>query len=217
MWGLQEEKLRWLTQSLSNYVSYTEKKKDLCSIRHEIHVCSLKWLSHVNVMKIMLSIYSIFRELISQSYSQQHSVSKNSSTQLSNYAASQPPSRAATHLQRDLGIPEGLTLKQIKDLFHLLSKFLWATNPLLCTLLHDAKPWFSHLHCSLGSRLLLGSAVRALEETGQLQGRTDVLLLSLLLVPLKLLQQWPFTLAGAVNFIHRHFPPHISETVPLCL
>lgn len=45
----------------------TEKKKALCSKRREMLVCRLKWLSHLNVVKIMLSIRSISRELISRS------------------------------------------------------------------------------------------------------------------------------------------------------
>lgn len=134
MWGLKEEKLRQLTQSLSNHVSYMEKKKDLCSIRHKMHVCSLKWLSHVNVMKIMLSICSIFRELISQSYSQQHSVPKNSSTQLSSYAASQPRSRAATFAE-GFGHTRGSNVKAGKGLVPFIKQISLSNKP---TPLHSA-------------------------------------------------------------------------------
>jgi hypothetical protein len=78
----------------------TENKMFLCSKSHGMLMCSLKKLSHLNVVKIMLSVHRISRELISLSCPPITSTAKHKHAWLSNDTGSQPPYGAGLQLQR---------------------------------------------------------------------------------------------------------------------
>lgn len=160
------------------------KRKRLCSKRREIDVCSLKWLFHVSVTQI-----KYMQHLQGANFTKLSPTAFNTKTQKCSaqqyMQAASLNSRTVTDLQR-FGHIQGPIAKAGKGLVPVNTQFSPSKNP---TPLHSAwRCWAGtpRLPCSLGSRFLLGHWRR-------LEGwrRTDMLLLALLPVPLKLPQNGP--------------------------
>lgn len=130
-----------MTRSLSNQVSCTEKKKALCSKKHEMHVC-LQF--EVAVLCKHDKKYVKYRQHLQGTnftklspnciHYQRIAVLSSAIMQPATPGAEQPCICKGTGTH-----PRVSLTKAGKGFVPILSNFLFATNPLLCTLLHDAR------------------------------------------------------------------------------
>lgn len=160
-----------MTDQEFEHLCQPEKKKALCPKRLEMHACSLRWLSHVNVINIILSICSISRELISQDCPPTAFNTKEQQYPAQQLCRQQAPKQKHHAFAKGFEHIQGPMAKAGKGLIPVIKQFYFQQQTHFSALCF-AMPAMSWLTPRFTWQV--GSAVRALEETGPV--RTNGLL-----------------------------------------